>query len=155
MVFGRGKRSTFPYSSGLFTRHWNGMSSFWRLVIIRCTRCCHDDNLSVSVRTRVVELAPVAMTHAWIVPDYSDVIMSSMASQITRSRWFTQPFIQGVDQRKKSKLRVTGLCAGNSPMTGEFPTQRPVTQKMFPFDDVTMSQCDLQWLGLLPGSPRE
>ena len=26
--------------------------------------------------------------------------------------------------KKPSKLRVTGLCAGNSPVTGEFPTQR-------------------------------
>ena len=26
--------------------------------------------------------------------------------------------------KKKSKLRVTGLCEGNSPMTGQFPTQR-------------------------------
>ena len=27
-------------------------------------------------------------------------------------------------KRKTSKLRVTGLCEGNSPVTGEFPTQR-------------------------------
>ena len=26
--------------------------------------------------------------------------------------------------KKTSKLRVTGLCAGNTPVTGEFPTQR-------------------------------
>ena len=26
--------------------------------------------------------------------------------------------------KKTSKLRVTGLCAGDSPVTGEFPTQR-------------------------------
>ena len=26
--------------------------------------------------------------------------------------------------KKTSKLRVTGLCEGNSPVTGEFPTQR-------------------------------
>ena len=26
--------------------------------------------------------------------------------------------------RKTSKLRVTGLCEGNSPVTGEFPSQR-------------------------------
>ena len=26
--------------------------------------------------------------------------------------------------KKTSKLRVTGFCAGNSPVTGEFPTQR-------------------------------
>ena len=30
----------------------------------------------------------------------------------------------GSDERKTSKLRVTGLCVGNSPATGEFPTQR-------------------------------
>ena len=38
--------------------------------------------------------------------------------------------------KKISKLRVTGLCAGNSPETGEFPHKWPVTRKMFPFDDV-------------------
>ena len=41
--------------------------------------------------------------------------------------------------KKTSNLRVTGLCAGNSSVTVEFPTQRPVTRKQFPFDDVIMS----------------
>ena len=40
--------------------------------------------------------------------------------------------------KKTSRLRVTGLCEGNSPVTGEFPAQRPVTRKMFSFDDVIM-----------------
>ena len=40
--------------------------------------------------------------------------------------------------KKKSKLRVTGLCTGNSPKTGEFPTQMTRNAEMFPFDDVTM-----------------
>ena len=40
--------------------------------------------------------------------------------------------------KKTSKLRITGLCEGNSPETGEFPAQRPVTRKMFPFHDVIM-----------------
>ena len=31
--------------------------------------------------------------------------------------------------QKTLKLRVTGLCTGNSPVTGEFPAQRPVTPK--------------------------
>ena len=31
--------------------------------------------------------------------------------------------------KKTSKLRATGLCAGNSPVTGEFPHKRPVTWK--------------------------
>ena len=38
--------------------------------------------------------------------------------------------------KKTSKLRVTGLCAGNSPVN--FPHKWPVTRKMFPFDDVIM-----------------
>ena len=38
--------------------------------------------------------------------------------------------------RKTPKLRVTDLCAGNSPVTGNSPHKRPVTRKMFPFDDV-------------------
>ena len=37
---------------------------------------------------------------------------------------FAQPFIQGADQRKYQRVRVTGLCAGNSPVTGEFRAQR-------------------------------
>ena len=38
--------------------------------------------------------------------------------------------------KKTSKLRVTGLCEGNSPVTGESPHKGPVTRKVFPFDDV-------------------
>ena len=40
--------------------------------------------------------------------------------------------------KKTSKFRLTGLCAGNSQVTGEFPAQRAVMRKMFPFDDVIM-----------------
>ena len=38
-----------------------------------------------------------------------------------------------------SMLRVTGLCEGISPVTGEFPHKGPVTRKIFQFDDVIMS----------------
>ena len=41
--------------------------------------------------------------------------------------------------KKASKLRVTGLCAGNSPVTGEFPAQMASNAEMFPFDDVIMT----------------
>ena len=39
--------------------------------------------------------------------------------------------------KKTSKLRVTGLCVGNSPGPVNSPHKWPVTRKMFPFDDVT------------------
>ena len=44
--------------------------------------------------------------------------------------------------KKTSKLRVTSLSARKSPVTGEFPAQRPVTRKMFPFDDIIMLHWD-------------
>ena len=41
--------------------------------------------------------------------------------------------------KKTSKLCVTGLCVGNSPRPVNSPHKGPVTRKMFPFDDVIMS----------------
>ena len=40
--------------------------------------------------------------------------------------------------KKISKPRVTGLCAGNSPVTDEFPAQMASNAEMFPFDDAIM-----------------
>ena len=40
--------------------------------------------------------------------------------------------------KKTSKLRVTGLCVGNSPGPVNSPHKGPVTRKMFSFDDVIM-----------------
>ena len=45
--------------------------------------------------------------------------------------------------KKTSKLRVTGLCVGNSPGPVNSPHKWPVTRKMFPFDDVIMNGCVL------------
>ena len=51
-----------------------------------------------------------------------------LLNRLFRRRW-----------KKTSKLRVTGLCVGNS------PHKRPVTRKMFPFDDVIMPKsCSLR-----------
>ena len=37
-------------------------------------------------------------------------------------------------------FRVTGLCAGNSPVSGEFPSQRPVTRSFNIFFDLCMNK---------------
>ena len=50
-----------------------------------------------------------------------------LLNRLFRRRW-----------KKTSKLRVTGLCAGNSPVPVNSPHKGPVTRKMFPFDDVIM-----------------
>ena len=54
---------------------------------------------------------------------YRDVIMSTMASQITSFMLVYSTVYSRVDQRKY-QLRVTGFWEGNSPVTGEFPAQR-------------------------------
>ena len=47
---------------------------------------------------------------------------------------------------KTSKLPVTGLCAGNSTVTGEFPAQRTSNAEIFSFDDVIMQWWhDIGW----------
>ena len=53
---------------------------------------------------------------------HNDVVMGAMAFQITSFTIVTQPFIEH-RSKKTSKVRVTGLCAGNSPVTGEIPVQ--------------------------------
>ena len=49
--------------------------------------------------------------------------MSATASQITDVSIVCTLVCSGADQT--SRLRVTGLCEGNSSVTGEFPAQRP------------------------------
>ena len=44
-----------------------------------------------------------------------------------------------------SKLRVTGLCVGNSPGPANSPHKGPVTRNMLPFDDAIMIW---KWCGL-------
>ena len=53
---------------------------------------------------------------------YGDVIMSGIASQITSLTIVYLTIYSDADQRKHH-IRVTGLCAGNSPGTGDFPAQ--------------------------------
>ena len=65
---------------------------------------------------------------------YSDVLMSTTASQITGVSVIYSNICSG-RSKKTSKLRVTGLWAGISPVTGEFPLKGPIVGKMFPFDD--------------------
>ena len=54
---------------------------------------------------------------------YSDVIMSAMRLKSPASRLFAQRFFRR-RSKKTSKFRVTGLCEGNSAVTGGFPSQR-------------------------------
>ena len=64
--------------------------------------------------------------------------MSTTTSQITSLGIVYSTVYSGAD-KEKSKLRVTGFCAGNSPVTGEFSAQMASNAEMFAFNDVIMA----------------
>ena len=49
--------------------------------------------------------------------------MGTAAPQITSLTIVYSTVYSGAGKKKTSKFRVTGLCAGNSPGTGEFQVQ--------------------------------
>ena len=55
---------------------------------------------------------------------YSDVIMSTIASQITGVSMVCSTVFFRRRLKTTSKLHVTGLCEWNPPVTGGFPSQR-------------------------------
>ena len=69
---------------------------------------------------------------------YNDVIAGIIASQITSLMIFLLNCLFRRRSKKISKLRVTGLCVGNSPGPVNSQHKWPVMRKMFPFDDVIM-----------------
>ena len=76
---------------------------------------------------------------------YSDVIMDAthQPHDYLLNRLFKRR------SKKISKHRVTCLCGGNSPVTGEFTAQKASNAEIFSFDDVIMlSLCS----GRLPGA---
>ena len=66
------------------------------------------------------------ITHSLI--HYNDVIMSALASQITGVSMVYSIVCSGIS-KKTSKLHATGLCGGNSQLTGEFPAQRASSEE--------------------------
>ena len=70
---------------------------------------------------------------------YNDVIMNRMASQITSLTIVYSPVYSGADQRKHQSSASLAFVRGIYRWAVNFPHKRPVTRKMFPFDDVIMT----------------
>ena len=78
---------------------------------------------------------------------YGSVIMGAIASQITSLTIVYSNRLFRRRSKKTSKLRATGLCAGNPRGPVNSPHTWPVMWKMFLFDDVIM-YCTLKLLKL-------
>ena len=77
---------------------------------------------------------------------YVDVIMSADCVSNHQPHDCLLNHLFGRKSKKTSKLRVTGLCVGNSLGPVNSPHKWPVTRKMFPFDDAIMDYLNLCWL---------
>ena len=69
---------------------------------------------------------------------YNDVIMSAMASLITSFTIVYSTVYSGADQRKHLGSASLAFVRGIHQWLVNSPHKRPVTRKMFPFDDVIM-----------------
>ena len=69
---------------------------------------------------------------------YCDVIMSALASQITRVSIVCPTACSGLDQRKHQSSTSLAFVRGIHRSPGNSPHKGPVTRKMFPLDDVSM-----------------
>ena len=78
-------------------------------------------------------VVPIDMTLRWRQNDHYGV-SNHQPHRCLLNRFFRRR------SKKTSKLRVTGLCAGNSPGPVNSPHKGSVTRKMFPFDDVIMKR---------------
>ena len=67
---------------------------------------------------------------------YSDVIMSTMASQITVVWIVCSTVCSGADQRKRQSPASLDFVRGIHWWPVDSPHKEPVTWKMFPFDDI-------------------
>ena len=88
---------------------------------IMCSGPVKNDINSQIIQLLIYTTYRIGIAIEWT--HYNDVIMGKIASQISSLTTVYQPLIQTQIKEKTSKLRVTGLCAENSPGSGEFPAQ--------------------------------
>ena len=69
---------------------------------------------------------------------YDDIIMSTMASQMTSLSIVCSSVCSGADQRKHQSFASLAFVRGIHRGPVNSPHKGPVTRKMFPFDDVIM-----------------
>ena len=117
----------------------------WKSSIINALLWAVGTTWSSNLFPRPCEYILVAWLH------YSDVIMSTMASQITDVSIVCSTFCSGADQRKHESSASLAFVRGIHRWPVNSPHKGPVTRKMFKYDDVIMGnrclavvQCQLK-----------
>ena len=90
----------------------------------RVWNCCGGDSISLDVCTRVM------------INHYGDVMMRTMAPQITSLMIVYSTVYSGGDQRKHQSSASLAFVRGIHRWPANSPHKGPVTRKMFPFNDI-------------------
>ena len=114
----------------------NKLYIIWYVVIKKWNRIYVSQNICDC--WRFISLKCWSIT-ACIV-QYNDVIMSSMASQITSLTIVYSTVYSRADQRKHQSSASLAFVRGIHRWPVNSPHKWPVTRKMFPFDDVIMDR---------------
>ena len=100
------------------------------------------EKLRLSVN-HIITLRPHANQATRRLIHYGDVIMGAMASQITSLQIFCSSVYSGAAQRKHQSSASLVFVRGIHRWPVNSPRKRPVTRKMFPFDDVIVCRISL------------
>ena len=76
----------------------------------------------------------------WLWSNYGDVMMSTMAYQISSLTIVYSTVYSGTDQRNHQSSALLAFVLGIHRWPMNSPQKGPVTRKMFPYDDVIMSR---------------
>ena len=110
----------------------------------------HDFEIKC-VELTLCQLVPVMATSVTCETHYNDVIMRATVSQITSLTIVYSTVYSGADQRKHQSSASLTFVRGIHRSPVNSPHKGPVTQIMFPFDDIIMgnlpSEAQIyQWL---------
>ena len=123
----KGNFKVVNYLSLVKGTHWSLVDSPHKWPEIRKTSLCHD----VIMAPTVTERTSCRHRMCWRLSvgqpsrppvHYSDVIISGVSNRKPHDCLLSRLFRRR--SKKTSKLRATGLCVGNSPVTAELSAQR-------------------------------
>ena len=107
------------------------------LIMLRGDKTRNFGKLSTFCRLKLVNVSLSYTVRYWWL-HYGDVIMGTMASQITSLTIVYSTVYSGADQRKHQSSASLASVRGIHWGPVNSPHKWPVTRKMFPFDDVIM-----------------
>ena len=148
----------------MFISQWQGAYTKWSLNNMH--QSCHGESIDaphgwpgacLDINIVLPGIGMSFMKMRWMsdhpifimaIPHYSDVIMGTMASQITNLIIVCSTVYSGADQRKHQSSTSLAFVRGIQRWPVNSLHKVPAMWKMFPFDDVTMILVR-QWLQIM------